>query len=329
MVNFKRASTEIGNRFLELLKKYQINPPCGSYIEDELLSLTRLIEITKNPNLVCDEESKSVLSFAAGLHDLAAKILSVESLPEFKEFLPHLRLIAATKIPKASLRQNGKSDIRDDTSRKITELYLACLAAHIGTDVLLDHPTNSKGDNPDIIFTAEIDGFSAQRWTFAIKSISSKQGQTIYERIKEAGNQINHANCEAEYGMVIINTKDALDHDALWNPSVSFKSLEEAKSALLNQLKQFAEDAIYNRPKADWDEIFVEKVVRPVIFMGQSLVKLTTDFSDQTPTQLKMLLIFEADGEVDPIGFNIATYMNEFMQHILLGIPGKKGHLPR
>lgn len=326
-IPFDQAN-EVGNRFLELLKNHGISPFHGSALEDELLSLTRLIDIFKNPSLVSPEEGESVLSYAAGLHDLAAKVLSVEPLPEFKEFLPHLRLIAEAKITKTSLRQNGRGNIQDDTSRKITELYLACLAAHIGTDVLLDHPTNSKGDNPDVIFNATLDGFPTQSWTLAIKSISSKQGQTIYERIKEGGDQIDHPSCIAEYGMVVINTKNALDHEALWNPEKPFNTLEEANTALLNQLKQLAINSSLNRPQDDWDDIFKGKVVRPVLFMGQSLVKLPTPFNEQTPTQLKMLMCFDAEGTLDPIGHAIASHMNHMMQTILLGIPGNAENFP-
>ena len=40
---------DIGDRFLALLGRHNINPPAGSSFEDELLSLSQLVEVMKNP----------------------------------------------------------------------------------------------------------------------------------------------------------------------------------------------------------------------------------------------------------------------------------------
>ncbi|MFI7720512.1 hypothetical protein ACIAM6_19310, partial [Acinetobacter baumannii] len=80
----------------------------------------------------------------------------------------------------------------------MAELYVGCLAAHVGTNVILDHPTASRGDNPDIIFTVEETTTAVPRqWALAIKSISSRSGQTIFERIKEGARQIDDDKCPA------------------------------------------------------------------------------------------------------------------------------------
>src|SRR5271170_8271332 len=100
---------EVGDRFLALLHKHGIDPPAGSAMDDELLSLTQLIEVTKNPNLATGPNQGSILRSAAGIHDLAAKVLSVEKSHEFPRFLDHLRLIAEKKVPAASLGQNASS----------------------------------------------------------------------------------------------------------------------------------------------------------------------------------------------------------------------------
>jgi hypothetical protein len=46
-----QAADSIGDRFLSLLQRRGIQPPVGSGLEDELLSLTELIEVMKNPSL--------------------------------------------------------------------------------------------------------------------------------------------------------------------------------------------------------------------------------------------------------------------------------------
>ena len=217
---------------IDLLNRLGIQPPSTTSFEDELLSLTQLIEVAKNPTLVSGTNQIITLRAAAGVHGFAAKILSVETLPEFETFVPHLRLIAESKVLTSSFSQNVKSGYNDDTARKMAELYLGCLAAHLGTDVFLDHPTNSKGDNPDVIFTVEEDSddSSPETWALAIKTISSKSGQTIFERIKEGASQIDDPKCTADYGIVVINTKNALDHDILWENT--FPDLKCAIAAL-------------------------------------------------------------------------------------------------
>ncbi|MGQ4878908.1 hypothetical protein ACOJCM_10105 [Billgrantia sp. LNSP4103-1] len=326
-VPFANADT-IGDRFLALLSKLGIQPPVGSSLEDELLSLTQLIEIMKNPDIIGSDQPDTALRAAAGVHDFAAKLLSVEPISEFNTFEPHLRLIAESKIKTASFSQNAGSAYNDDTGRKMAELYFGCLAAHVGTQVDLDHPTNAKGDNPDVIFTIEESNGKKppERWALAIKTISSKNGQTIYERIKEGAAQIDDPKCSADRGMVVINTKNALDHEALW--MTEFSDLDSAMTALRNQLCGLAEKAGADRDQAEWDEMFIRKVARPVLFLGQSLVCVPTPAGQRTPTALKMLLEYGANGELDPVAHSISECMNHFMQTILLGQPGGNGSLP-
>jgi hypothetical protein len=165
-------------------------------------------------------------------------------------------------------------------------------------DVELDHPNNAKGDNPDVIFTVEetcvVQG--PKRWALAIKTISSQNGQTIFERITEGAEQIDDHKCQADFGIVVINAKSALDHNALWNPSTPFPDLEAAINALRTQLQRLADSAAENRSQLEWDDLFKRRVVRPVIFMGQSLVSLPTTMHTRTPTPLKMLLAYGAQG---------------------------------
>ncbi len=328
LVSFQ-AADDIGDRFLSLLQRNGIQPPCGSNLEDELLSLTLLVAVMKDPSLATGPHRVDILRSAASLHDLAAKVLAVEPLPEFPTFLPHLNLIGEAKVRAASLAQNAVSGPYDDTARKVAELYVGSLAAHVGTDVALDSPTNAKGDNPDVMFTLQESDQTkpSQRWALAIKTIASKQGQTIFERIMEGAGQIDAPRCGACRGMVIINAKSALDHDALWN--AEFVDLPNAIDALDGQLQALIDQAARDRPQNEWDALFQRKVVRPVLFMGQTLVRLPTPAGSYTPTALKMLKAYDAFGPLDPVGAGLARHMNHWMQTILLGIPGSAGVLPR
>ena len=89
LVPFHEAD-DVGDRFLALLCRLGIEPPLGSDLEEELLSLTQLMEVVKRPSLAQGPNAIDILRAAAGLLDLAAKVLSVETLPELENFVPCL-----------------------------------------------------------------------------------------------------------------------------------------------------------------------------------------------------------------------------------------------
>lgn len=323
IVSFANAD-DIADRFFSLLGRHGINPPIRTPMENELLSLTHLLQVTRNPGLA--EDRVSVLRAAAGLHDFAAKVLAAEPLPDFGGFISHLRLIADPSAVNSSIIQNADSAYNDDTARKMAELYVGCLAVHVGREVELDSPTASKGDNPDVMFTVDECSIEkrAQRWAIAIKTISSKQGQTIFERIQDGADQINR--CNAEKGLVLINAKNALAHDLLW--STVFSTEGDAVNELARQLNELAESANENRSQEEWNSVLSGKSVRPVVFLGQSLVRLQGSGGQQVPTSLKLLNAYPAQGTLDVVGVGLTAALNKFMQTILLGIPGRQGLFP-
>jgi hypothetical protein len=325
LVSFLVAN-DVGDRFLDLLARHGISPPVGSKLETELLSISQLLEVVKNPSAYSSDEQVAVLRAAAGVHDLAAKVLSVEPTAEFDGFIPHLRLITDRKVPSASIRQNAAGAASDDTSRKMAELYMGCLAAHVGREVVLDSPTAAKGDNPDVIFQTDPDGLPSRLWALAIKTISSRQGQTIYDRIVDGARQIDRFDCPAEVGIVVINTKGALDHDALWN-SV-FANEDHAGDAMKAQVFDLIAAAEKDRDAAEWSAVFSGRTVRPVLFLAQSLVSLPTPAGLRTPTALKMLFAHSFGEEPDAEAHSLAIAMNGFMHSVLLGNPGRSGTMP-
>lgn len=309
----------IADRFLALLSKLGVKPPTGSVIEDELLSTFRLVEVIKHPDQAQGGDAPRILRHAAGLHDLAAKILAAEPLPDFNQFEAHIRLLGAGARTSDTVLQNTKSPLANDTNRKITELYLACLAVHLGQGIKLDAPSGGKGgDNPDIIFNPDED--PGRIWTLAIKSISGQSGQTYFERIREAAHQIDAPACSADVGMVVINIQNILDHDALWN--TDFPTEQDACAALMAQIQNVIDKANKDRLKEEWDELFQGKVVRPILFLAQSVARVKTPAGPEMPTALKMICMFDAQGALNPKARKIAFIMNHMMQTILAGKPG-------
>jgi hypothetical protein len=330
LISFE-ASNQVGDLFLDLLSRHKIDPPVGSGLESELLSLTELIEVAKTPALITDPIRRILLlRTSVGLLDLAAKVLSVEHLPEFPAFLPHLRLIAKKKFRPASLGQNTASGPYDDTSRKIAELYVGCLAAYAGTNIRIDDPERAVGDNPDVLVDVEeTEPVPRKRcWGLAIKAISSRSGQTIFERIQEGAEQIDRESCKADVGIVIINAKSVIDHESIWNPPAAFANLNDAVESLGCQLKALIEATEKDRKPEEWNRVFGKKAVRPVLFMGQSMAKLPTPVSSETAAAVKIFMPFDAAGIADPVAHSFAGLLNDYMQKIRVGRPGSHGHEP-
>jgi hypothetical protein len=235
---------DIGDRFLAVLSARGITPPARSAVEAEMLSLVELLEIWSDPARIRQtHENALIIRQAAGVHDLAAKVLSSEKLPEFRSFEKHLKMIAEAK-EFTTVTQNAVADGRDDISRKMAELYVGCLAIHCGTQVVLDDPQKAKGDNPDVMLTYE-----GQRWALSIKTlVSDAQGQTIFDNIRRAAQQIDAS--PADKGLILINAKNVIAHETLWNPLRPFANLDEAVKVLRADLRRLDALADKDRPRS-------------------------------------------------------------------------------
>lgn len=316
----------VGDRFLALLSRLDIKPPSRSSVEHELLSLTDLVKVMRDPNRATGSNQAEVLRQAAGLHDFAAKVLSAEGLLEFETFKPHLKLLGENAENFSTLIQNARAALPNDANRKLTELYIASLAIHLANSIVLDSPNAAKGNNPDVLFSYVGDPCKGRRWALAIKSVSGASGQTYFERIREAADQIDAPACPANIGMVVVNLKDTLEHDALWK--APFPNLQSAIGGLHQQMHERMNKAGAERPQQEWGALFTGKVVRPIIFMAHTLVRIAVSKGLEMPTPLKAMIAYGANGSPHPVGYEIATGLNDMMQRVLAGAPGSPGRLP-
>lgn len=200
------------------------------------------------------------------------------------------------------------------------------LVIHFAFDVELDHPVKSKGDNPDVMFSVEPDGIPVSRWALAIKTVSSRAGQTIFENIQKAAKQIDSAACPADRGMVVINLKNSLQHDQLWG--TTYTSLDLAKTALGMQMDELIAMVENGRPASDWEPLFAHRAAPLVFYFVQAVVRLRLLDGREVPTILKMAKLGNPLDQQDPVAQSIAFQINEGMQTILRGIPGALGRMP-
>lgn len=309
----------ISDRFLDLLSHNRIDPVRGSGIEDDILSLVEIIE-TFPANLDSRASDPARIYQAAAFSDFAAKVLSAETLDEFKNLLPHLRLLAAENQI-ATVNQAGRIDPRNDVVRKLTELYVGILAAHCGHVVRLDHPSRSSGDNPDIIVDLVSTDGGKQCLAIAVKSIISNHGQTIFDRIREGAEQIDRADPNVDYGAILINVQGAIDHAML--QKVVYPNVETAAYALARAVTQLWETVEHNRPQSEWECCFGGRAKLPIAFMAHSVVRINTPQRQGMITPLKLMKCFtRSSGDTNKWILRFWGHINHFMQSIVRGNPG-------
>jgi len=148
---------------------------------------------------------RDLFSDVAGLVDIVGKIVKNKTHPDFKQLLPHLEVL--NKAGTAVL--TTKSKITDDGNNKLMELYIALLCMRFATNIRLDDPNNSKGDNPDIMFT-----YRNNEWAIACKALHSVKEKTLYDTIEKGTEQINRSN--ADKGLVVVNFKNIIDRNQIW-----------------------------------------------------------------------------------------------------------------
>ena len=141
-----------------LLKRHNITISSGSIFEKHVLSVLGLVELKNQsrPRAI-EEDLRPHYRTLIGVYEIATLLLAVQHSPQFSALVPHLRL-----LNDGAVLQNQPSPGRDDATNKLFELYMGAVALQCGEGVVLDDPTSSKGDNPDVLVT-----LGGRRWGIA------------------------------------------------------------------------------------------------------------------------------------------------------------------
>lgn len=231
-------------RFEEILKSNGLSIESNSDLENISLDIIKCNKILRKEIEVDNSDDiRLFLSRVAGLVDFIHKILKHEEHSDFNQIIPHLQLLNdARSVPLTTL-----SGVTDSANNKLFELYVALLVMDFGTNLELESPEVSKGDNPDILFD-----YNGERWGIACKAIHSKNEKTLFDTIEKGTKQINRS--EADKGFVFVNFKNVLDYDSIWPITNSeeyangafpefacFDSIELPLKALENVRRDFEE----------------------------------------------------------------------------------------
>lgn len=174
----------------------------------ERISISVFETNSKNKKEIQHDNSldiRAIFADVAGIVEFVSKIVKHKDHPDFSKLIPHLHIL--NKASSAVL--TSKSKITDDGNNKLMELYFALLCMDFAEKIDIDDPNNSKGDNPDIMFT-----YQDKRWAIACKAMHSDNEKTLYDTIEKGTDQINKS--QAEKGIVIVNFKNIIDRNKIW-----------------------------------------------------------------------------------------------------------------
>jgi hypothetical protein len=191
--------------FEQLLRDHGLEIRPGSLLEGAVLDVLNIVYRRGGVGPVdVTEDLRITYRSLIGVNELAGLVLQVRNHSNFGELLPHLRL-----LNEGAALQNAPAEQRDDSTRKLFELFAATLAMQCGSDVCLDHPKQSAGDNPDVLAT-----IGNQRWGIACKVIQSLNPEGFIQHLEKGIDQIEKSS--AEVGVVLFNLMSVLDYEALW-----------------------------------------------------------------------------------------------------------------
>lgn len=151
-----------------------------------------------------DIDLRDSMSEVMGFNNFVDKLFPLLKSDYRDSIKPHLELLNKSSIP-----QTRKSRITDQGSNKLFELYIASLCYPQFQDIILDSPTNSKGDNPDIMFK-----YLEKTWGIACKVLHTSNPQTILDNVVKAVDQIEKSNSDS--GFVFLSLKNIIDYDDIW-----------------------------------------------------------------------------------------------------------------
>ena len=192
--------------FEQLLKNNGLTIQTGSDLERVLFAV---LEANAKAKKEIEHDNsidiREFISDVAGIIDFVKMILKHKNHPDFGQIKEHLKLLNTAST--ATL--TSKSRVTDDGNNKLLELYIALLCMSFATNICLDNPSNSKGDNPDIMFD-----FQGERWAIACKALHSNNEKTLYDTIKKGTEQIKVSS--ADKGIVVVNFKNIIDRNKIW-----------------------------------------------------------------------------------------------------------------
>lgn len=198
---------QIAERFEAVLNSYGVAITTGSELEAAMFEMLDLEDRRqgRSPN-VPGEDVRAAMSRTLGVLHCAELLVATQSRGrQLHSIVPHLQL-----LDRGEVAQNVRR-IGDDAANKLFELLNGLACMNFATQIALDDPEQSKGDNPDILFT-----HGSRQWALACKVPNGESMISAFDNIKAAAAQVERS--PAERGIIVLNARNWINHDALWRP---------------------------------------------------------------------------------------------------------------
>lgn len=241
-------ASDLVDRFEELLATHNVSISGHASTGADMLPLWRILNTIRAGFAGTPDDMRIEYTAGLAVHDLAAKVLAVEYHLDFPTLIPHLEMLAQGAV---HLTQEPPAD--SDAYNKLVEVYWATLLMAKGTRVLLDHPKNSKGDNPDVI---ALDGGQPAR-AYAFKTVRSPHTQSLLDHIVKGIDQIER--CPAPEGIVAFNLTPRLLGAGLWPEGGFFADWRQPADYTIGKLTGMISDVLKDNGQAAIDDVFAGK----------------------------------------------------------------------
>ncbi|GMM61492.1 hypothetical protein [Novosphingobium pituita] len=240
--------SDLVDRFETLLDSHGVSIPKHGSTGADMLPLWRILGALKEGFSGTPDEMRRDYTAGLAVHDLAAKVLAVKDHQDFKTLIPHLEMLS-----KGAVHLTQEPPANSDVYNKLVEVYWATLLMASGTNVDLDHPKSSKGDNPDVIALER----SQPARAYAFKTVRSAHTQNLYEHIIKGVDQIE--KCPAPEGIVAFNLTPRLLDAGLWPEGGYFEDWRQPATHAQQKMKQMISDVVNENGQQSIDGIFKGK----------------------------------------------------------------------
>ncbi len=205
MIVLLKDAMQTVDDFERLLDSNGISVPANASTGADMLSIWNILKCIRNGFSGAPDDLRKEYTAGMAIHDMAAKVLAVENHPDFKQIVPHLKMLMGGAVHLTEEPTYNSADVYN----KLIEAYWACLLMANDVNVEIDDPKNSTGFNPDVIAK---DAYKSRAYAF--KTIRSPYTQSLLEHLKKGVDQIERS--PADEGIVAFQLTPRIIDSDLW-----------------------------------------------------------------------------------------------------------------
>jgi hypothetical protein len=239
---------KLADRFEELLQRKGVSVPAHSATGADMLPLWYILKRIREGFSGSPDDLRAEYSAGIAVHDLSAKITSLEDHPKFDMLVPHLQMLT-----QGAVHLTAEPPPNADVYNKMIEIYWAALLMGNGVDIELDHPKHSVGDNPDVIALEH--GNSARAYAF--KTVRSPHTQSLLEHLVKGIDQIERS--DAKEGVVAFHLTPRVLQADLWPKGRCYIDWRLPAAIALEMLHQMITQIVLDNGQSVIDAIFAGK----------------------------------------------------------------------